>query len=154
MKGSLRYLFNAALQQKSVPSDWRRGLIVPLFKEGDKELASNYRGITLLSIVGKLFATIIEKRLSRWCEDKRIFEQEQAGFRAGRSTVNHIFTLAEIIRRKKRMNKPTYACFLDIKKAIPCGEKAFGTNSKELVSIVICCKLLRTCTRRLRVALY
>ena len=77
--------------------------------------SSNYRGITLLSIVGKLFATIIEKRLSRWYEDKRIFEQEQAGFRAGRSTVNHIFTLAEIIRRKKRKNKPAYACFLDMK---------------------------------------
>ena len=117
MKVSLCYLFNAALDQSYVLSDLRKGLIVPIFKEGDKEVASKYRGITLLSIVGKLFATIVEKRLSKWCEDRKIFEQEQAGFRAGRSTVNHIFTLAEIIKRKKREGKPTYACFLDIKKA-------------------------------------
>ena len=92
-------------------------MTMPIYKEGDKEVASNYRGITLLSIVGNLFANIIEKRLSKWCEDRKIFEQEQAGFRAGRSTVNHIFTLAEIIKRKKREGKPMYACFLDIKEA-------------------------------------
>ena len=77
MKVSLCYLFNAALDQRCVPSDWRKGLIVPIFKEGDKEVASNYRGITLLSIVGKLFVTIIEKRLSKWCEDRKILSRNR-----------------------------------------------------------------------------
>ena len=135
MKVSLCYLFNAALDQSCVPSDWRKGLIVPIFKEGDKEVASNYRGITLLSIVGKLFATIVEKRLSKWCEDRKIFEQEQAGFRAGRSTVNRIFTLAEIIkRRREKANPHTPASWISRKPMIRSGEKDYGTNSKELGS--------------------
>jgi hypothetical protein len=80
-------------------------------------MASNYRGITLLSTVGKVFVTILERRLSRWCEQKKVIVQEQAGFRPGRTTVNHIFTLAEIIQRRKKEKKSTYCCFLDIKKA-------------------------------------
>ena len=55
-----------------VPSDWRNGMIVPLYKEGDRESATNYRGITLLSNVGKIFAGILERRLASWCEQKNI----------------------------------------------------------------------------------
>ena len=92
-------------------------MIVPLYKEGDRESATNYRGITLLSNVGKIFAGILERRLASWCEQKKIFEQEQAGFRKGRTTTDQIFTLAEIIHRRKKEKKPTFCCFLDIKKA-------------------------------------
>ena len=78
MKVSLCYLFNAVFDSQDIPQDWQNGLVVPLFKDGDREVA-NYRGITL-SIVGKLFASIIERRLSKWCKTNRIFEQEQVGF--------------------------------------------------------------------------
>ena len=67
--------------------------------------------------MGKIFAGILERRLSSWCEQKKIFEQEQAGFRKGRTTTDHVFTLAEIIRRRKNERKPTFCCFLDIRKA-------------------------------------
>ena len=117
MKVSLCYLFNAVFDSQDIPQDWQNGLIVPLFKDGDREVATNYRGITLLSIVGKLFASIIERRLSKWCETNRIFEQEQAGFRPGRTTVHQIFTFAEITRKRKNKHQPTYCCFLDIRKA-------------------------------------
>ena len=96
-------LFNAIFDSQNIPQDWQNGLTVPLFKDGDRGVANNYRGITLLSIVGKLFASIIERRLSKWCETNRIFE---AGFRPGRTTVHQIFTFAEITRKRK--NKPTY----------------------------------------------
>ena len=117
MKVSLCYLYNVVFDSHTVPQDWRNGLIVPLFKEGDREVANNYRGITLLSIVGKLFASILEKRLSKWCEGNRIFEQEQAGFRPGRTTVHQIFTLLEVIKKRKNKHRSTYCCFLDIRKA-------------------------------------
>jgi len=102
MKISLWYLFNAVLTQKRIPKEWKYGLILPLYKDGDREVAVNYRGITLLSNVGKVFVAVIGKRLTKWCEQKGIFEQEQAGFRPGRTTINHIFTLAETIKRRKR----------------------------------------------------
>src|SRR5690606_19305782 len=117
MKVSLCYLFNVVSDSQTIPQDWRNGLIVPLFKEGDREVANNYRGITLLSIVGKLFASILDKRLPKWCETIGIFEQEQAGFRPGRTTVHKIFTLAEVIKKRKKQRLATYCCFLDIRKA-------------------------------------
>ena len=117
MKVSLCYLYNVVFDSHTVPQDWRNGLIVPLLKEGDREVANNYRGITLLSIVGKLFASILERRLSKWCEVNRIFEQEQAGFRPGRTTVHQIFTLSEVLKKRKNKHRSTYCCFLDIRKA-------------------------------------
>jgi len=59
----------------------------------------------------------LERRLSKWCETNGIFEQEQAGFRPGRTTVHQIFTLAEIIKKRKKKRQATYCCFLDIRKA-------------------------------------
>ena len=41
--------------EETVPKQWRKGLLVYLFKKGDKEDPGNYRGITLLSVVGKVF---------------------------------------------------------------------------------------------------
>jgi len=117
MIASLWKLFNMVFSSGCVPGDWRRGLIVPVPKGGDRRVVSNYRGITLLSVVGKVFTQIVQQRLSRWFEERGLLEPEQAGFRRGRSTVEHIFSLAEVVRRQKAGNRETYCCFLDIRKA-------------------------------------
>ena len=51
----LEQLFSAIWREELVPRQWREGLIVNLFKKGDKEDPGDYRGITLLSVVGKIF---------------------------------------------------------------------------------------------------
>ena len=51
----LHKLFEVVWREELVPPKWREGLIVNLFKKGDKEDPGNYRGITLLSVVGKVF---------------------------------------------------------------------------------------------------
>ena len=43
-------------------------MIVPIFKDGDKQNVDNYRGITLLSVVGKLYTSILNSRISTWIE--------------------------------------------------------------------------------------
>ena len=65
----LHKLFEVVWREALVPPKWREGLIVNLFKKGDKEDPGNYRGITLLSVVGKVFCKIVNDRLSRewWC---------------------------------------------------------------------------------------
>src|SRR6185437_2581209 len=100
-----------------IPRDWARGLIFPLYKDGDARNPDNYRGITLLSVVGKIYTTILNKRVVQWCEENNVLVDEQAGFRAGRSTADHIFLLSEILRARRRQGKETYCCFLDIRKA-------------------------------------
>ena len=59
----LEQLFSVICHEELVPRQWREGLIVNLFKKGDKEDPGNYRGITLLSVVGKVFCKIQNNRL-------------------------------------------------------------------------------------------
>jgi len=100
-----------------IPKDWALGLIFPIFKEGDLRVPDNYRGITLLSVVGKLYSMILNQRVTAWCEAHRVLVEEQAGFRPGRSTLDHLFSLSEIIRTRKNLGKKTHCCFLDIREA-------------------------------------
>ena len=76
-----------------IPVDWSKGLIFPLHKDGDDRDPSNYRGITLLSVVGKLYSSIITRRLSLWCEKESKISDEQCGFRKDRSTIDQLYIL-------------------------------------------------------------
>jgi len=114
---SLERVFNKIFEAGTVPKAWRRGLIVPVFKAGDKERVGNYRGITLLGVVAKVFAQILHSRLSSFLEGRQLLEPEQAGFRRGRSTVEHVLSLSELLDKRTRAGSPTYCCFMDIRKA-------------------------------------
>ena len=59
----LEQLFSVIRQEEIVPRQCREGFIVNIFKKGDKEVPANYRGITLLNIVGKVFCKILNNRL-------------------------------------------------------------------------------------------
>ena len=59
----LEKLFFVIWHEEIVPRQWREGLIINLFKKGDREDPGNYRGITLLSVVGQLFCKILNNRL-------------------------------------------------------------------------------------------
>jgi hypothetical protein len=102
---------------EKVPEGWVKGLIQPLFKEGDVNDVSNYRGITLLSIVGKIYASVLNARLVRWCESRNILVDEQNGFRSGRRTTGHMFVLSEVIRMRRKKGLPTFCAFIDLRKA-------------------------------------
>ena len=62
-----------------VPRDWRRAVVVPIHKRGSKKLCKKYRGISLLSVPGKVFASILNHRVCTVTEDKIM--EEQAGFK-------------------------------------------------------------------------
>src|SRR6185437_17111533 len=85
-------------------------------KEGDDREPSNYRGITLLSVVGKVFTQVLQTRLVGWVEKKRLLEQEQGGFRPGIGCTEQTFSLVELVKNRGR-EKDTFCCFIDIKKA-------------------------------------
>ena len=64
----LHQLFKVVWHEETIPKQWREGLIVNLFKKGDKEDPGNYRGITLLSVVGKVFCKVIKNRLVQYLD--------------------------------------------------------------------------------------
>ena len=79
--GLLKQLFTVIWREEFVPSQWREGLIVSLFKKGDKEDPGNYRGITLLSVVGKVFCKVLNDRLVKHLDKGKALHEGQAGFR-------------------------------------------------------------------------
>jgi hypothetical protein len=78
---------------------------------------ANYRGITLLDTVSKLFNRVVADRLLEHAEEACLLHEAQNAFRPGRSTDQHIYTLSQVVRGRLRQGKATYAFFLDLKKA-------------------------------------
>ncbi|CAB1119768.1 unnamed protein product [Ectocarpus sp. CCAP 1310/34] len=109
-------LYNWVWKNEYTPSRWREGVVVNLFKKGDKTDPGNYRGITLLNTVGKCSAETLF-RIVGISEKEHSISEGQAGFRRKRGCVDHVFTVGRIIQGRKRAGKPTYCFFLDVKKA-------------------------------------
>ena len=111
-------LFNAVLDSGVIPTDWCVGIIIPIFKnKGDVKNPDNYRGITLLSCLGKLFTSILNHRITGYLERNSTIGEEQAGFRSGYSTTDHVFTLKCVIDIYLQQKKHLYCAFIDYKKA-------------------------------------
>ncbi|UYV82798.1 hypothetical protein LAZ67_22000907, partial [Cordylochernes scorpioides] len=116
--GLSEQFYNRALIMGHYPTIWTKSIIHPIFKSGDKDNPSNYRGIALISNFSKLFTTILRSRLNEWVERRNVIPENQAGFRRGRSCVDLIFTLTSLIQlslRKKRGK--LYVFFVDLRKA-------------------------------------
>ena len=115
----LHKLFNACFTSGMIPSVWNRAVIKPLPKgtTNDPRIPLNYRGISLLCTMYKLYSTVINYRVSAWMESDSKFVEEQNGFRHKRSCMEHIYSLTSIIRNRKNANKSTHTCFIDMKKA-------------------------------------
>ena len=111
-------LFNKVLDTGEIPDDWLTGMIIPIYKnKGSKEDANNYRGITLLSCVGKLFTAILNQRLTEFCDNNLILKEIQAGFRKGYSTSDNIYVFKNILDLFRFKKKKLFCCFVDYKKA-------------------------------------
>ncbi|MFN9109139.1 MAG: reverse transcriptase domain-containing protein [Bacteroidota bacterium] len=110
-------LLNFAFFTHCIPQDWEVGIIHPLFKKGARSDPSNYRGITVSSVLYKVLSILLNNRIVHWVESKRVLRDEQGGFRPGRGCPEKIFSLVEIIRYQRSMSMKTYCCFVDIQKA-------------------------------------
>ena len=99
-----------------VPQDMRDAKIITLYKnKGDRSDCNNYRGISLLSIVGKVFARVVLSRLQNLAV--RVYPESQCGFRAGRSTVDMIFSLRQLQEMCRDQQQPLFIAFIDLTKA-------------------------------------
>jgi len=121
---SLVKLLKQIWRENELPEDWRRSIIVPIYKRGNPNMTGNYRGISLLCTNYKIYAEIMKRRLERVMENNGVLPETQAGFRRGRSALNNIFILSHLAqrgdeteRKEKREEKKTYAFFADLKAA-------------------------------------
>ncbi len=88
----MMWICNPAWEQSKVLEDWRKAIIVPLYKgEGNREECNNYRGISLLSVPGKIYGRILNERMMK-ITDKSVGD-EQGGFWKRRGCVHQIFAM-------------------------------------------------------------
>ena len=110
-------LFNFVFNSGVFPEAWSEGLLIPLLKKGIVTNVENFRGITLLSVLGKLFTRVLNNRLQSWAENYGIYVEAQNGFRPGRGTTDSIFILHCLINKFLDKNKSLYTFFVDFSKA-------------------------------------
>ncbi|CAL8100782.1 unnamed protein product [Orchesella dallaii] len=115
----LKLLFNSIQAKECVPEDLVDIEVVMLHKKGDPSEPRNYRGISLINTIMKLFTSIMLARLENWAESNAVLPESQAGFRKSRSCVDHVFTI-EALRQisKRRMKKrKLHLLFVDFARA-------------------------------------
>ena len=134
----LFHTFNVLRDNNTTPDEWSQGLISSLFKKGPKDCPGNYRPITLLPALRKIYAMILNIRLTNLLEkqgtldptielgdpsdketDPSFFDTSQNGFRTtdNRNCEDHIYTLAAIQKFAVQHRKKIHLCFIDFKAA-------------------------------------
>ena len=138
----LTQTFNVVLLSGHIPNEWATGVIKPIYKnKGDINDPDNYRGITLLSCLGKLFTSVINERLTVFIDSNQIMSEAQAGFRKGYSTTDQIFTLKCIVELFLCQGRRLFCTFVDYSKAFDSINRAILW--KKLISCGISGKVLR-----------
>ncbi|TWW64289.1 hypothetical protein D4764_03G0012970 [Takifugu flavidus] len=151
----LTRLCKIAWTSGAVPLDWQTGVVVPLFKKGDRRVCSNYRAITLLNLPGKVYSGVLERRVRRIVEPR--VQEEQCGFRPGRGTVDQLYTLSRVFEGAWEFAQPVHMCFVDLEKAfdrVPRGVlwgvlREYGLSGPLIRAV---CSLYDRCQSLVRIA--
>ncbi len=107
-------ILRAVWEEEDIPEDWRKSLIVPIFKKmGDILECDYYRGIKLLEHVLKILEKILVKRIRALVE----IDPKQFGFMPGKSTIDAIFIVRQLVEKRIEGNMSVFCGFVDLEKA-------------------------------------
>lgn len=121
-------MINKCFSSGIFPKSLKTGLIKPIFKNGDISKMENYRPITRISTISKIFEKILKCRLIKFFNKHNIISENQYGFRDGKSTEDAICSLVETLYNSLDKKIPAACIFVDL-------SKAFDTvNHKKLLS--------------------
>ena len=101
------------IDDEELPEEWNKAYLIPIYKKGDRTISENYRGISVTSSIGRLYGKIIKNRV----EENLTEIEEQSGFRSGRSCLDNIYTLRQLLEKRTARNLNTHIIFIDLEKA-------------------------------------
>ena len=110
-------LFSLSLQTSTVPDEWKLSNVTPIFKTGDPSSISNYRPISLLSLISKVLEKIIHNRVMAYLTYHHLLSDCQFGFRPCRSTQEALLTVTKDWHQSLSDRHQVAAIFFDIRKA-------------------------------------
>lgn len=128
LKKYLFALFTIFWSTETLPADFLNPNLTIIFKKGDRSDCGNYRGISLLSTVGKVLADIILQRLQFVLPD--VYPESQHGYRSGRGTIDGIFTVRQLMEKTREQRCNLYIAFIDF-------TKAFDTVNRQLLFSIL-----------------
>ena len=108
-------LVHTVWEEQRVPRDWSDAILIPIPKKGDLSRCDNWRGISLLEVVGKVMARILQERLQLLAEDE--LPESQCGFRKGRGCSDMTFTLRQLVEKSVEHQTKQFIVFVDLQKA-------------------------------------
>ncbi|XP_054086050.1 putative uncharacterized transposon-derived protein F52C9.6 isoform X2 [Zeugodacus cucurbitae] len=135
--------------EESMPDDWNLSVLCPIHKKGDPTICANYRGISLLNIAYKVLSSVLCERLKPTVNE--LIGPYQCGFRPGKSTMDQIFTMRQILEKTRERRIDTHHLFIDFKAAFDSTKRSclyaamseFGIPAK----LIRLCKLTLSNTK-------
>lgn len=122
-------LFVKMWDEERVPDEFRVSRVCSLYKnKGNRSDCNSYRGISLLTSPGKIFARILLNRLMPLSEN--ILPETQFGFRPNRGTCEAIFSIRQLLEKSREQGQPLFLCFVDL-------EKAFDSVPRKALWVVL-----------------
>ena len=110
----LTRLFNRLLMGEWMPEEWRKCVLIPIYKnKGYAQCCGNYRGIKLMSHTMKVWERIIEARL----RDRVEISKQQYGFMPGKETTDAMFALRMLMEKYRDGQRELHCIFVDLEKA-------------------------------------
>ena len=113
----LTELYNYLFKHHYFPDEWKIARIVPVFKKGDSSKVENYRPISVLNIISKIFEKIINSRITQYFETNLLFQDSQIGFRSNFSTSHHIVGYLNDLIAARDAKLYSISSFIDFKRA-------------------------------------
>ena len=122
----LSMLINKSFSEGSFPDFLKLANVIPIFKKNDKNICGNYRPISLLSNISKIYERIFHTQLYNFFDENNLFYQRQFGFRKKHSTEHAILSIVENVKNNTRNKKFSCGTFIDL-------EKAFDTVNHKIL---------------------
>lgn len=97
------------------PTTWKATKLKVLFKKGDAELPKNYRPISVIPVLAKLYSIVLYERIRDLVEDR--LAEEQFGFRRGRGCTDAVHILRTVVEKSAEWGEPLFMAALDVEKA-------------------------------------
>ena len=110
-------IFNLAISTGVYPTNLKIAKVIPIFKKGDPTSVNNYRPISILSTINKIFEKILYARLTKYIDDFQLLYKYQFGFRKNHSTEHALIEITDQIKLSMNNNQITCGIFVDLSKA-------------------------------------
>lgn len=131
----LLHIVNLSISSAKFPTSFKIAKVVPIFKSGQKDIASNYRPISLLGAVSKILEKCVKIQLVHYLEKEQIISDAQFGFRETISTSHALFYITKFISEQINSKKRVLLTFLDLAKAFDSIDRQKLLTKLQMVGI-------------------